>query len=112
MRTRQEKQNNWNADEAKENQQLDFSKPNQSQSIRHQPTFLEVFRPEPSQNLIPDPPTRNQKGKQLLTVIGLTTMYAVCCITFTLYPIFIYRRMIYRNWMLVESLQAYIFLNV
>ena len=31
---------------------------------------------------------------KLLTVIGLTTMHAVCHITFMLYPIFIYRKLI------------------
>ena len=44
----------------------------------------------------------------LLTVIGLTTMHAVCRITFLLYPIFIYRRKMLRNCVL-KSLQAYIF---
>ena len=39
--------NNWNAG-AKENQQLDSGGPDQSQNIRHQPTYLKVFRPEPS----------------------------------------------------------------
>ena len=38
-------------------------------------------------------------------------MHAVCRITFMLYPIFLYRRMILRNWVL-KSLQAYIFLNL
>ena len=119
--------------EAKENQHLDSGVPDQSQSIRHQPTY---FRPEPSLSLRPDPPACNQRGKQscflillgsgkgwglwlwhplfsylfffffffffflLLTVIGLTTMQVVCRITFMLYPIFIYRIMILRNWLL------------
>ena len=50
-----------------------------------------------------------KREAKLLTVIGLTTMHAVCRITFMLYPIFFYRRMILRNWVL-KSLQAYIFL--
>ena len=37
--------NNWNA-EAKENQQFDSGGPDQSQSIRHQPTYLKVYRPK------------------------------------------------------------------
>ena len=38
-------------------------------------------------------------------------MHAVCRITFMFYPLFIYRRMILRNWVL-KSFQAYIFLNL
>ena len=52
-----------------------------------------------------------KREAKLLTVIGLTTMHAVCRITFMLYPIFLCRRMILRNWVL-KSLQAYIFLNL
>ena len=52
-----------------------------------------------------------KREAKLLTMIGLTTMHAVCRITFMLYPIFLYRRMILRNWVL-KSLQAYIFLNL
>ena len=52
-----------------------------------------------------------KREANLLTVIGLRTMHAVCRITFMLYPIFLYRRMILRNWVL-KSLQAYIFLNL
>ena len=52
-----------------------------------------------------------KREAKLLTVSRLTTMHAVCRITFKLYPIFIFRRMILRNWML-KSLQAYIFLNL
>ena len=37
---------------------------------------------------------------KLLTVIGLTTMHAVCRITFMLCPIVLYRRMILQNWVL------------
>ena len=59
----------------------------------------------------PDRPACNQRWKQLLIVIGLTTMHAVRRITFMLYPIFIYRRMISRNRVL-KSLQAYTFLNL
>ena len=39
--------NNWNA-EAKENRKLDSGGPDHSKSIRHQPTYLKVLRPEPS----------------------------------------------------------------
>ena len=52
-----------------------------------------------------------KREAKLLTVIGLTTMHAVCRITFMLYPIFIYRRMILRNCVL-KPLQAYIYLNL
>ena len=38
----------WNKDEAKENQQHESEGHDQSQSIRHQLTYLKVFRPEPS----------------------------------------------------------------
>ena len=55
-------------------------------------------------------PTRQREAK-LLTVIGLTTMHAVCHITYMLYPICIYQEQILRNWVL-KSLQAYIFLNL
>ena len=38
-------------------------------------------------------------------------MHAVCRITFMLYLMFLYRKMILRNWVL-KSLQTYIFLNL
>ena len=51
-----------------------------------------------------------KREAKLWTVIGLTTMHAVCCITYMLYPIFLYRKLILRNCV-VKSLQAYIFQN-
>ena len=36
-----------------------------------------------------------KREAKLLAVIGLTTMHAVCRITFMLYPIFLYLRMIF-----------------
>ena len=41
-----------------------------------------------------------KREAKLLTVIGLTTMHSVCHTTFMLYLIFLYRRMILRNWVL------------
>ena len=41
-----------------------------------------------------------KREAKFLTVIGLTNMHAVCHITFMLYQIFLYRRMILRNLVL------------
>ena len=99
--------NNWNT-ETKESQQLDSGGPDQSQSIRHQPTLKSLQAEAVIESEARPACVQPNREAKLLTVTWLTTMHAVCCITFILYPIFIYGRQILRNWV-QKSLQAYIF---
>ena len=86
--------------------------PDTSQSNRHQPTYLKVFMTGVAIESESRPASVQPKREaKLWIVIGLTTMHAVCRIKFMLFPIFIYGRIMLRNWVL-KLLQAYIFLNL
>ena len=85
MSTEQQDQD-WNAG-ATEIQQLNTGGCAQRQSIKHQPTYLNVLGR--SLHWVRGPTRRRavKEDSKVLTMTGLTAKHAVCRITFMLYPV-------------------------